>query len=93
MHKDSKLIILRGNSGSGKSSTAKLIQRKFGRGTLVIAQDTVRREMLWVKDEAGTKAVSLLIDLARYGKQNCEKITSELSLEETADMIYSDVTG
>ena len=67
-----KLVIIRGNSGSGKSSLAKLLQRKFGRGTLVIPQDTVRREMLWAKDGPGTAAVPLLIDLLRYGRENSE---------------------
>ncbi|WP_104372089.1 kinase [Desulfocucumis palustris] len=84
MHNKAKLIILRGNSGSGKSTTAKMLQRKFGRGTLVIPQDTVRREMLWVKDEKGTKAVPLLIELAKYGKQNCNIVIIE-------GILYSDL--
>ncbi|MCH5339689.1 MAG: zeta toxin family protein, partial [Acetatifactor sp.] len=46
----SKLIILRGNSGSGKTSVAKELQRQIGRNTLILPQDTVRREMLWAKD-------------------------------------------
>ena len=66
-----KLIILRGNSGSGKSSAARELQRKFGRGTLMIPQDTVRREMLWARDEVGTKALPLLTELLEYGKKNC----------------------
>lgn len=57
------LIILRGNSASGKTSTARTLQRKFGRGTLVISQDAIRREMLWVRDEKGTQAISLLISM------------------------------
>ena len=40
--------------------------------------------MLWVKDEKGTKAVSLLIELARYGKQNCEIVIVE-------GILYSDL--
>lgn len=84
MHNKAKLIILRGNSGSGKSTTAKMLQRKFGRGTLVIPQDTVRREMLWVKDEKGTKAVPLLIELAKYGKRNCNIVIIE-------GILYSDL--
>ncbi len=84
MHNEVKLIILRGNSGCGKSTTAKMLQRKFGRGTLVIPQDTVRREMLWVKDETGTIAVSLLIELAKYGKQNCKIVIVE-------GILYSDL--
>ncbi len=60
MNIQSKIIIIRGNSGSGKKTVAKELQRKFGRGTLLISQDVIRREMLWVKDGMGTKAVSLL---------------------------------
>ncbi len=70
--KPAKLIILRGNSGSGKSSAARELQQKFGRGTLIIPQDTVRREMLYARDGADTKALPLLIDLLEYGKKTCE---------------------
>ena len=41
-----KLIILRGNSGSGKTTIAKELQRKFGENTMLISQDVIRREML-----------------------------------------------
>ena len=67
-----KIVILRGNSGSGKSTVAKAVQRKLGRGTLVISQDWVRREMLWVKDEPDNQAVDLLKNLVIYGSQNCK---------------------
>lgn len=67
-----KLIILRGNSGSGKSSVAKTLQRRIGRNTLIIPQDTVRREMLWVHDGADTLALPLLTDLLEYGHKYCE---------------------
>jgi hypothetical protein len=77
MNNEVRLIILRGNSGSGKSSAAKALQRKFGRGTLVISQDVIRRDMLWVKDGMGTKAVSLLMELAKYGKENCDIVIME----------------
>ena len=46
----SKLIILRGNSGSGKTTIAKELQKQFGRNTMVISQDVVRRDMLKVRD-------------------------------------------
>lgn len=78
-----KLIILRGNSGSGKTSAAKALQRKLGRNTLVISQDTVRREMLWARDGEGTKALPLLIHLLKYGRQN-----SEVTILE--GILYSD---
>ena len=66
----SKLIVLRGNSGSGKSSAAKALQRVLGRNTLIIAQDTVRREMLWARDGEDTPAIPLLIHLLRYGHEH-----------------------
>lgn len=43
-----KLIILRGNSGSGKTTVARLLQGKFGPNTMLISSDTVRMEMLHV---------------------------------------------
>ncbi len=67
-----KLIMIRGNSGSGKSSVAKELQHKLGRNTLMIPQDTVRREMLWVRDGFNTAAVPLLISLIEYGHANSE---------------------
>ncbi|MCH5340189.1 MAG: kinase [Acetatifactor sp.] len=72
-----KLIILRGNSGSGKTSVAKELQRQIGRNTLVIPQDTVRREMLWVKDGYDTFAIPLLICLLQYGHRNNEVVILE----------------
>jgi len=66
-----KLIILRGNSGSGKTTTGKALQRKFGHGTMLISQDVVRREMLFVKDGHDTEASQLLNELVLYGKKHC----------------------
>lgn len=73
----SKLIILRGNSGSGKTSVAKELQRQIGRNTLVLPQDTVRREMLWAKDGYDTAAIPLLISLLQYGHKNNEIVILE----------------
>lgn len=67
-----KLIIIRGNSGSGKSSVSKELQRRFGRNTLMISQDIVRREMLWAKDGCNTAALPLLVSLIEYGFENSE---------------------
>ena len=36
-----KLIILRGNSGSGKTTIAKELQNSFGRNTMLISQDVI----------------------------------------------------
>lgn len=72
-----KLIILRGNSGSGKTTTGKALQRKFGHGTMLISQDVVRREMLYVKDGSNPEASELLQELALYGKRNCNIVILE----------------
>lgn len=77
MDKVAKLIILRGNSGSGKTTTGKALQRKFGRGTMLISQDVVRREMLFVKDGPNPEASQLLLELALYGKSNCSIVILE----------------
>lgn len=72
-----KLIIIRGNSGSGKTTLANALQRKFGRNTMVISQDIVRREMLWVKDRIGNEAVDLMINLLQYGAGHSETVILE----------------
>lgn len=77
MDKQTKLIILRGNSGSGKTTTAKALQKKIGHGTMLISQDVVRREMLYVKDGPDTEASQLLNELVLYGKKHCNIIILE----------------
>lgn len=44
-----KLIVLRGNSGSGKTTVARMLQRKIGYNTMLISQDEIRRNMLGLK--------------------------------------------
>lgn len=61
------LIILRGNSGCGKTSTARLLQRQLGYGTMLVSQDMVRREMLRVKYSESNPAIQLIYDLCMYG--------------------------
>ncbi|MFC4403845.1 kinase [Gracilibacillus xinjiangensis] len=74
---ESKLIILRGNSGSGKTTTAKNLQNHLGRGTLLVSQDTVRREMLKVHDRDGNLSIELIRQIAEYGKGKCEFVIVE----------------
>lgn len=72
-----RLIILRGNSGSGKTTIAKELQRKYGSNTLLISQDAIRREMLMVSDGPDTPALPMLKELLRYGKDHCETVILE----------------
>lgn len=71
------LIIIRGNSGSGKTSVAKALQHKFGNNSMLISQDVIRRDMLHVKDGVNTKALLLMKELLLYGKNNCDIVILE----------------
>lgn len=65
-----KLILLRGNSGSGKSTVAKALQYELGYGTMCIPQDVVRREILRCKDVNGNPSMSLIDMMVRFGWKN-----------------------
>jgi len=72
-----KLIIFRGNSGSGKTTIAKELQKLFGKNTMLISQDVIRREMLNVDDGENTKALPLLKELLKYGNEHNEIVILE----------------
>lgn len=72
-----KLIILRGNSGSGKTTIAKELQMILGLGTLVVSQDVVRREMLKVQDRPGNLSIDLIHQIALYGKDKVNYVIVE----------------
>ncbi|MBQ1022848.1 AAA family ATPase [Micromonospora sp. C95] len=46
------LVIIRGNSGSGKTTTAREVRRRFGRGAALLEQDYLRRTVLREHDSA-----------------------------------------
>lgn len=73
----SKLIIIRGNSGSGKTTIAKSLQNHLGHGTLLVSQDNVRRDMLKVHDRDGNLSIDLIGQIAEYGKGKCEFVIVE----------------
>lgn len=87
---ESKLIILRGNSGSGKTTIAKSIQDYFGSGTLLVSQDMIRRDMLKVHDRDGNLSIDLIRQVAEYGKDKCEYVIVEgiLNKNRYGDMLY-----
>ena len=66
-----KIIILRGNGGCGKTTASQMLQQALGRGTLLIPQDTVRREMMWVKDRPDNASVALMKQIVDFGHQHC----------------------
>lgn len=92
------LIILRGNSGSGKTTIAKELQKKFGNNTMVISQDVIRRDMLKVKDGENCPAITLMKELLLYGSKHSSVVILEgilvsnwyKSLFELAVKIYGE---
>ncbi|WP_079710338.1 kinase [Paraliobacillus ryukyuensis] len=77
-----KLIILRGNAASGKTTIAKALQNHFGRDTLVVSQDVVRRDMLKAHDKVGNLSIDLIYQIAAFGKDNCAIVIVEGILNE-----------
>jgi len=71
------LIIIRGNSGSGKTTVAKTLQQKLGHNIMLISQDVIRRDILRVNDGIDTKALPLIKELILYGKDNCDIVILE----------------
>ena len=85
----SKLIIFRGNSGSGKSTVAMRLQHEMGRETMLISQDVIRRDILRVADTPHNPAIRLIEDIARYGKMIGYDVIVEgiLGQEKYGDML------
>ncbi len=72
-----KLIMLRGNSGSGKTTVAKELQELFGRNTMVLSQDMIRRDVLKARDGIDPPALPLIKQMLEYGSKNCEVVIME----------------
>ncbi|WP_433174908.1 AAA family ATPase [Actinoallomurus sp. CA-150999] len=60
------LIVLRGNSGSGKTSVAHAVRAAYGRGLAIVSQDVVRREMLREHDVPGGVNIGLIDVITRH---------------------------
>ncbi|MCX5215737.1 AAA family ATPase [Kitasatospora sp. NBC_00240] len=63
---DTVLIVIRGNSGSGKSSIAAGVRARYGRGIAVVAQDNIRRTVLRERDTPGAANIGLINLVARH---------------------------
>ncbi|MFH7339755.1 AAA family ATPase [Streptomyces sp. KHY 26] len=61
-----RLIVLRGNSASGKSSVAAGLRDRFGRGLALVGQDNLRRTVLRERDRPGAANIGLIELTARY---------------------------
>lgn len=63
---ETRLIVLRGNSASGKSSVASALRDRFGRGLALVGQDNLRRVVLSERDRPGAANIGLIDLTARY---------------------------
>ncbi|MFE2070371.1 AAA family ATPase [Streptomyces sp. NPDC059467] len=63
---ETRLVVLRGNSASGKSSVAAGLREKFGRGLALVGQDNLRRTVLRERDRPGAANIGLIDLTARY---------------------------
>lgn len=70
-----RLIIIRGNSGSGKTTIAKKLQEDLqphfakaaGTGVMLVSQDVIRREILRVRDVPDNPSIQMIKNSATYG--------------------------
>jgi predicted kinase len=63
---ETTLVVIRGNSGSGKSSIARAVRLQYGRGCALVEQDYLRRIILKERDEAGGLAPQFIGHTVRY---------------------------
>ncbi|SBT43314.1 kinase [Micromonospora auratinigra] len=63
---DTILVCVRGNSGAGKSSIARELRRRHGRGCALVEQDYLRRIVLRERDRPGGVAPALIEQTARF---------------------------
>lgn len=62
---DTRLVVIRGNSASGKSSVAQGLRDHHGRGIAIVGQDVIRRNVLREHDTARGANIALLGRIAR----------------------------
>jgi hypothetical protein len=61
-----RLVVLRGNSGAGKSSVAAALREAYGRGLAWVSQDLIRRTILKERDHPGEVNIGLIDQITRY---------------------------
>lgn len=86
---NARLIVIRGNSASGKSTIAAAIREKYGRGLSVVSQDNVRRVVLREHDRPGAANIGLISLTCRYaiGAGFCTVLEGILYSAHYGDML------
>ncbi|MEV4240918.1 AAA family ATPase [Nocardia sp. NPDC050408] len=73
-----QLVVLRGDSGAGKSSVAREVQRGFAKGRCaVVGQDVIRRTILRERDEPDAFNVTLIETIATACLDHCAVVVVE----------------
>jgi predicted kinase len=65
-----KLVVIRGNSGSGKTSIARALRSRYERGCALVEQDYLRRILLKELDKPGGLAPALIGQTARLALEH-----------------------
>ncbi|MFG2347772.1 AAA family ATPase [Streptomyces phaeochromogenes] len=65
-----QLVVLRGNSASGKSSVAAGLRERYGRGLALVSQDTLRRDVLRERDTPGGANIGLIELTVRHALEH-----------------------
>ncbi|BDR59829.1 zeta toxin family protein [Lactobacillus xylocopicola] len=65
------LIVIRGNSGSGKTTVANMLQKHLGyRKCLLLHEDTLRRDILHENENAAAPIVNMIRLMIDFGIRN-----------------------
>ncbi len=78
-----KIIIIRGNSASGKTSLAKAVQSQFPEKCIILSQDIIRRDLLGAHDGFDTPTITLLIHLIDFSYPKLTLLSLKEFLEKT----------
>ncbi|WP_431926552.1 kinase [Nonomuraea jabiensis] len=87
-----QLIVLRGNSGSGKTSVARALRKAYGRrGLAVVGQDVLRRDILRELDVPDGVNIGLIDTVTRYALDHGHHVILEgiLTASRYAPMLQS----
>lgn len=79
---ETRLIVVRGNSGSGGSTLAAALRAARPRGVAVLGQDVLRRQVLHVEDRPGALSVGLLDLTGRSARDHGLHVVVEGILHE-----------
>src|SRR5882724_7078759 len=84
-----KLIILRGNSGSGKSAVAKKMREVSTRKIALVEQDVIRRGILKEKEAADGHNIALIAQIVEFALNRGYDVILEgiLSFQRYGDML------